>query len=150
MESNELNQELHDKAVQKIAEEQFTFPGSEFTPGVFHPTWVTYTNVPKRQMPVEHRWMGTLYPDIVIVDTARSNVPMVVAEVETKDSLTLEKAIQPKWKPDMDECSILYLFVPEGCARHAATMLLDYKVCFPTALYTYGFDDGGNLRLTPV
>jgi hypothetical protein len=94
--------------------------------------------------------MGELYPDIVIVDTARSNIPMVVAEVETKDGLTLEKAVQLKWKPDMDESSILYVFVPEGCARDTAIMLLDYKVCFPTALYTYGFDNGGNLRLTPV
>ena len=145
-----ITPELHDKAVQQIAEMMFTFPNAEFTPGVFHPSWVTYTNVPKRQMPVPHHWMDDLYPDIVIVDAERCNVPRVIAEVETEDTISLEKAIQPKWKPDMDECSILYVFVPEGCARRTAKMLLDYKVCFPTALYTYGFNEDGTVRVTPV
>ena len=86
----------------------------------------------------------------MIVDTARGNVPMIIAEVETRDSLNLKEAIQFKWRPDMDECSILYVFVPEGCGRDAAIMILDAKVIFPTALFTYGFDDAGNLRLTPV
>ena len=101
-------------------------------------------------MPVPHRWLDDLYPDIVIVDTERCNVPRVIAEVEAEDSISLEKAIQPKWKPDMDECSILYIFVPEGYARRTAKMLLDYKVCFPTALYTYGFHSDGTVRVTPV
>ena len=150
MVSNKASQELHDKAVMQIAELMFTFPNGEFTPGVFHPSWITHTNVPEQKMPVLHRWMGELYPDIVIVDTERANVPMVIAEVETKETLSLEQAIQPKWKPDMDECSMLYLFVPEGCARDAALMLLDFKVCFPTALYTYGTSDGQTIHVTPV
>ncbi len=159
MENSKKNQELHDRAVQKIAEWLFSFPGSEFTPGSFHPTWVTYTNVPKQLMPIPMSLgaitvgrftMGELYPDIVIVDSTRGNMPMVIAEVETKDTLTYEKAFTLKWKPDMDECARLYVFVPEGCGRDAAIMILDYKVRFPTALYTYGFDDAGNLRLTPV
>ena len=145
-----VTQEMHDKAVQHIAETTFNFPGGEFTPGVFHPNWVTYTNVPMQQMPVPHHWMEDLYPDVVIVDTERCNIPRVIAEVETEDTLSLENAIQGKWKPDMDECSLLYLFVPEGSARKAARMLLDYKLCFPTALYTYGFNDDGTVRVTPV
>lgn len=150
MKATKSQQELHDIAVQKIAEMQFTFPNGEFTPAVFHPTWVTCTNVPKKQMPVPHHWMEDLYPDIVIVDTARCNIPRIIAEVETQDDLTFEKAVQSKWKPDLDECSILYLFVPEGTARDAAGMLLDYRLCFPTAIYTYGFDEAGNVRITPV
>ncbi|MFC2031876.1 hypothetical protein ACFLUS_00655 [Chloroflexota bacterium] len=145
-----MSKELHDKAVQKIAEELFTFENSEFAPGVFYPTWVTYTNAPKRQMSVKHKWLDDLYPDIVIVDAARGNVPMVIAEVETMEAMTLEKAIQPKWRPDMDECPVLYIFVPEGSAREACIMTLDYKICYPSAWYTYAFDDEGNLRLTPV
>jgi len=145
-----ITKEMHDDAVLQIAEMMFSFPGGEFTPGVFHPGWVTYTNVPEKKMAVPHHWMDDLYPDIVIVDTERSNIPRVIAEVETEDSLGLEVAIQPKWKPDMDECSILYLFVPEGCARKTAKMLLDYKACFPTALYTFGFNDDGTIRVTPV
>ncbi|MBI2869039.1 MAG: hypothetical protein HYX96_04350 [Chloroflexi bacterium] len=143
-------QELHDIAVQKIAGDLFTFPGAEFTPGFFHPAWITYTNVPARQMPVEHKWEGKIYPDLVIADTARGNVPVVIGEVETRESLNLEESIQMKWRPDMDECAILYVFVPEGCGRDAAVMVLDARVIFPTALFTYGFDDAGNLRLTPV
>ena len=150
MAGNKSSQELHAEAVQKIAEELFTFPDSQVTPGVFHPTWVTYTNAPKQQMPIQHRWMGELHPDIVIVDTAQSNRPMLIAEVATKEDLTMEKALQARWKPDMDECSIFYVIVPEGCARQASNMILDTKLCYPTALFTYGFDDDGNLRLTPV
>ena len=147
---NDEVQVLHDRAVQQIAEDLFTFPNSEFTPGVFYPTWVTYTNIPKRQMPVLHKWEGEIYPDIVIVDTARGNVPMVIGEVETKDSLNFEEAVQCRWRPDTDECSILYVFVPEGCGCDTAVMILNTKVCFPTALFTYGFDNAGNLRLTPI
>ena len=142
--------ELHDNAIQAIVKELFTFPGSQVAPGMFRETWVTYTNVPKRQMPVDHQFLGEIYPDIVIADTAKCNLPRLIAEVETEDTLTLEKAIQAKWSPDTTVCGIFYLFVPEGCARKAAAMILNYKICFPTALFTYAFDKGEQLRLTPV
>ncbi len=150
MNSNQVSKELHDIAVTKIAQEMFTFPRSEFVPGTFHPTWVTYTNVPEHQMPVEHAWKGELYPDIVIVDTARGNMPRVIAEVETKEeALTVEEAVEKRWAPDLNECSNLYVFVPEGCAREVANLMLEFSVT-PNALFTYGFDNEGNLRLTPM
>ena len=145
-----ITQEMHDKAVQQIAEIMFSFPGSEFTPGLFHPSWKTFTNVPKRTMPVPHHWMDDLYPDIVIADIERCNIPRIIAEVATEEELSLEAGIQPKWKPDMDECSVLYIFIPEGTARKTAKMILDYKVFLPTALYTYGFNDDGMVRVTPM
>ncbi len=146
--SNQVNKELHDIAVVKIAQELFTFPRSEFVPGTFHPTWVTYTNVPEHQMPVEHRWLGEFYPDIVIVDTTRGNMPRVIAEVHTKETLTVE-AVWQKWVPDLSECANLYVFVPEGCAREVANLMLEFSVT-PNALFTYGFDEDGNLRVTPM
>ncbi|MBI2869978.1 MAG: hypothetical protein HYX96_09160 [Chloroflexi bacterium] len=145
-----ITPELHDRAVQKIAELMFTFPGQEFTPGVFHPSWVTFTNAPERKMPVKHRWMGDLYPDIVIADTEACNRPMVICEVATEDELAYEEGIQAKYKPDMDECSIFHLYVPEGSACAAADLILDYRYAIPTALYTYGFDEKGEIRVTPV
>lgn len=144
-----VKQALHDKAVAEIAKQQFTFADGEFVPGVFHPTWVTYTNVPRGRMPVQHRYLSELYPDIVVVDTARCNVARLIAEVETEDTLTLETLAQ-KWRPDQDECRSLYVFVPERCALRAADLILDYRIAFPTALFTYGFDEKGELRLTLV
>ena len=141
---------LHDRAVAEIVKELFTFPDSQIAPGMFRPTWATYTNVSTRQMPVMHQFLGEIHPDIVIVDTARCNLPRLIAEVETKESLTIEKAIQGKWIPDCTQCGIFYAFVPEGCALAAAEMIMDTKVCIPTALYTYAFDNEGKLRLTPV
>lgn len=142
-------EELHDIAVTQIARERFFFPESEFVPGVFHPTWATYTNVPQRQMALEHKWLGKLYPDIIIVDTAKSNAPKLVAEVETEETLTLETLAQ-KWKLYQDECRTLYVFVPEGCAQRIADLILEYRIAFPTALFTYGFADTGDIRITAV
>ena len=144
-----IRQELHDRAVAEIVKQQFAFPEGEFVPGVFHPTWAAYTNVPERRMPVEHKYLGKLYPDMVVVDTARCNMPRLVAEVETEDTLVLD-TLAKKWKPDQDECRTLYVFVPEGCALKAAALILEYRIALPTALFTYGFDQGGELRLTLV
>ena len=99
-------------------------------------------------MPVEHKWLGEFYPDIVIVDTARGNMPRVIAEVHTKETLTAE-AVGEKWASDLSECATLYIFVPEGCAREAANLMLTYSL-IARALFTYGFDEDGNLRVTPV
>ncbi|MBI2868547.1 MAG: hypothetical protein HYX96_01825 [Chloroflexi bacterium] len=142
-------QNLHDIAVARIAEMLFTYPNGEFTPGLFHPSWITYTNVPKKQLPVPHHWMGELYPDIVIADKDRANVPMIIAEVETAEDLTLEGCLQSRWKPDKDECGVLYTFVPEGYAAAAARLVVSYKFVFPTAIWTYGVNEKGEVRITP-
>ncbi len=146
-----LIEEKHDLAVSHIAREVFTFPGGELKPGVLRPTWRTYTNVPQRQMPIQHVWEGEFYPDIVIADTARCNTPMIVAEVEDEDSLT-EEVVVAKWRLDVGMCPIFYLFVPEGCAKKAANLCLDFRAVMhiPHGFYTYGFDKEWNFRLTPV
>lgn len=142
-----LGKELHDIAVARIAS-TFSFPRNEFFPGASYPTWKTYTNVPERKMPVEHKWKGLLYPDIVVADSVRSNVPMVNAEVETEDSLTMEQV--ENWKYLQDTCRTLYVFVPEGAAKRAVNLIFQYRNCMPTLLRTYGFDDLWNLRITCV
>ncbi len=145
------NQEKHDLAVRMIARELFTFNGGEIQPGIFHPTWVTYVNVPQQQMSIEHMWAGEIYPDIAIVDIAKGNTPRMAAEVETEETLELIETLD-KWKYVQDECKWFYVFVPEGCARKAAHLILKYRTAMsvPRALSTYALDDMWNLRLTPV
>ncbi len=142
-------QELHDRAIAGIIKQQFAFPNGEVVPGTFHPTWMAYSNSPKRQMPVQHRYMGDLYPDIVIADTARCNTPRLIAEVETEESLNLD-TMAKKWRPNQDECRALFIFVPEGHALRAADLILEYRIAFPSATFTYGFDEKGEVRLTLV
>jgi hypothetical protein len=143
---------LHDTAVSQIARSMFSFANGEVYPGLINPTWGTYTNVGGEQnMPVHHRWEGTLWPDIVMVDTARANSPRLIVEVETEDTIN-ETTLDRVWKLDMDECSIFYLFVPAGTATKTAELLLKFRgMCkIPRALYTYEFDDLYNVIVTPV
>lgn len=143
---------LHDSAVEQIARSMFSFANGEVYPGLVKPTWGTYTNVGgQKNMPVEHRWEHTLYPDIVVVDTARDNSPRLIVEVETEDTIT-EETLDRVWKLDMDECPIFYLFVPAGTATKTAELLLKFRgMCkIPRALYTYQFDELYNVVVTPV
>jgi len=143
---------LHDTAVLQIARSMFSFANGEVYPGHINPTWGTYTNVGGEQnMPVHHRWEGTLWPDIVMVDTARANSPRLIVEVETEETIN-ETTLDRVWKLDMDECPIFYLFVPAGTATKTAELLLKFRgMCkIPRALYTYEFDDLYNVVVTPV
>ncbi|MBB6627528.1 hypothetical protein H5V45_09350 [Nocardioides sp. KIGAM211] len=143
---------LHDTAVRQIARSMFSFANGEVYPGLINPTWGTYTNVAGEQnMPVHHRWEGTLWPDIVMVDTERANSPRLIVEVETEETIN-ETTLDRVWKLDMDECPIFYLFVPAGTATKAAELLLKFRgMCkIPRALYTYEFDDLYNVVVTPV
>jgi hypothetical protein len=143
---------LHDTAVSQIARSMFSFANGEVYPGLINPSWGTYTNVGGQQnMPVHHRWEGTLWPDIVMVDTARANSPRLIVEVETEETIN-ETTLDRVWKLDMDECPIFYLFVPAGTATKTAELLLKFRgMCkIPRALYTYEFDDLYNVIVTPV
>jgi hypothetical protein len=142
---------LHDSAVSQIARTMFSFANGEVYPGLINPTWGTYTNVGEKRMPVHHRWEGTLWPDIVMVDTAKDNSPRLIVEVETEDTIN-EVILDRVWKLDMDECPIFYLFVPAGTATKTAELLLKFRgMCkVPRALYTYEFDDLYNVVVTPV
>lgn len=144
-------QSLHDQAVQQIAAKMFHFSNGEIFPGNVNPTWATYTNAPRRTMPIEHRWEGTLWPDIVVVDTARANLPRLIVEVETEETIN-EQTLDKIWKLDTDESANFYLFVPRGFAYKASELLLKYRgMCkLPRALYTYEFDDMFQVQVTPV
>tara|TARA_Y100000310_G_C20409683_1_gene681326 strand:+ start:61 stop:522 length:462 start_codon:yes stop_codon:yes gene_type:complete len=144
-------QEMHNLVAKHIAEVRFKRPNNEFYAGHFFPTWKISTNVPVRQMPVEHRWMGVLYPDVVIVDTAKCNAPMVIAEVETAETL-IQATVDDKWFYDYDCCIWLHLYVPEGHAMKAAELCLEAstskRVLAPKGIRTYGLDDNGKIRIT--
>jgi hypothetical protein len=144
-------QSLHDQAVQQIAARMFHYANGEVFPGNMNPTWATYTNAPRKTLPLKHRWEGTLWPDILVVDTARSNLPRLIVEVETAETVT-EAVLDKKWKLDTDESANFYLFVPRGFAYQAAELLLKYRgMCkLPRALYTYEFDDLFQVQVTPV
>lgn len=144
-------QSLHDSAVQQIAAKMFHYANGEVYPGNVNPTWATYTNAPRKTLPIKHRWTGTLWPDIVLVDTARANLPRLIVEVETEDTIT-EETLDTKWKLDTDESANFYLFVPRGCAYAASELLLKFRgvTKLPRALYTYEFDDLYRVEVTPV
>ncbi|MDD9207223.1 hypothetical protein PU560_12210 [Georgenia sp. 10Sc9-8] len=151
MKHQSISEALHNSAVQQIAAGMFSFANGEVYPGHVNPTWATYTNAPERTMPVEHRWEGTLWPDIVVVDTAAANRPRLIVEVETEESIS-EETLDRKWKLDADESSIYYLFVPSGTAFKTAELLLKFRsVCkIPRLLYTYEFDELYRVHVTPV
>ena len=131
----------------------------EFVVGEQHPTWKTFANCPAKQMPVEHTGLsgssgGDLYPDIVIVNTTRCNLPLCIVEVETPETLTLETTW--KWCLDLLCCSILHLYVPEGYPLktvdlwYRGTCAIPPLAHLPKGIRTYAFDDKGEIRVTCV
>ena len=143
--------ELHDAVVEYLATERFSPPGGQFFPGGFYPSWRTYANSPVHQMPIPHRILGDIYPDVVIVDSERGNLPMVIIEVETEDSLNPE-TVCDKWLYDIECSNMLYLYVPEGTALKAAELCLEsnkmHMILVPKGIRTYGRNDDGTIRIT--
>jgi len=141
----------HDSAVQQIAAKMLSFVNGEVHPGNVNPSWGTYTNCPEKKISLTHRWEGILWPDIVMVDTTRSNLPRLVAEVETEDTIN-ETTLDRKWKVNQDECPIMYLFVPRGTGYQTSELLLKYRrVCkVPRAVFTYEFDPLYQVLITPI
>lgn len=141
----------HDSAVAQIARNLLSFQNGLVFPRGHHPTWATYTNAPARQVSLHHNWEGMLWPDIVVVDTARSNAPCLVAEVETSDTLN-ETVLDRVWKLDMDVCPNFYLFIPDGAAMETSELLMEFRTMtgLPRAMWTYSFDPLWRIILTPV
>jgi hypothetical protein len=144
-------QSVHDLAAHQIARTLLSWRNGEVYPGFENPGLATYVNVPVRRVPIQHNWEGELYPDIVVVDPARTMAPRLVAEVETEESIA-ELTLDKVWKLDMDVCPNFYLFVPTGSAEKAADLLLEFRTMtnLPRALYTYSFDALWRVQLTAV
>lgn len=104
--------ELHEKAVQAIAEARYRFPTAE------HPDFRTHINVPEVTMPVELDTGETLAPDIVVTETKRNEL-RIHAKVATSADVTLEEA-ERTWLPlSRVQDAAFYLYVPVGYGRLA-------------------------------
>ena len=105
--SPKSRQELHERAVQDIALARFEFPTPELA------GYRTFVNVPEVTLPVKDEDGNETKPDIVVVDTP-GNILKILAQVETGDSVTEERA-RDVWVPSSRlPDAAFYLFVPVG------------------------------------
>ena len=100
-------------AVRWIAEDRFPFPNEEF------PNYRTYVNVPEPSMAIEFGEAGgeRMFPDIVVVEYP-GNYPVIVAQVETRETLTRAQA-ERVWRRLQTAEAPLNLYVPAGLAGNA-------------------------------
>jgi len=98
--------------VNSIAADRFNFPNDE------HPSFRTYVNLPEPQMAVEVQGgADKLLPDIVVLDKPGGR-PKIVAQVESRETLTREQA-EYVWSQLQFADAPLLLYVPAGLASQA-------------------------------
>ena len=110
-EESRLDELTH--AVTQIAENRFPFPNAQF------PNYRTHVNVPRPTMALEFTDGGgeRLFPDIVVVEYP-GNYPVIVVQVETRETLTREQA-ERVWSRLQTAEAPLNIYVPAGLAAHA-------------------------------
>jgi len=119
-------EELHERAVQDIAQARFEFP----TPAL--PSYRTYVNVPEVTVTATSEAGEELKPDIVVVDTP-GNVLKILAQVETGETVTEESA-KDTWLPFSKlSGAAFYLYVPVGYGAAAK------RICKKLGVDVYGF-----------
>jgi hypothetical protein len=118
--------ELRQRAVQDVAKARFEFPTAELA------SYRTFVNVPEVTLPVQDAKGKEYTPDIVVVDTP-GNLLKIVAQVETGDLVTEERA-KEVWAP-LSKLGdpAFYLYVPVGHGGAAK------KICKKLGLRVYGF-----------
>jgi len=96
------------RTVQQLAEERFRFPSEEF------PGYRTHVNLPEPSMALEFGGGASekLFPDILVVEYP-GNYPVIVAQVETQETLTREQA-ERVWSRLETKQAPLDLYVPAG------------------------------------
>ncbi len=120
------HEELHERAVQDIAQARFEFPTPEFA------SYRTYVNVPEAMVLVTSEAGDELKPDIAVVDTP-GNVLKILAHVETGDTVTEESA-KESWLPFSElPGAAFYLYVPVGYGAAAK------RICKKLGIDVYGF-----------
>lgn len=104
-ESRRFDQE---RAVKALAETRFAFPTMD------HPDYRTHVNVPNPELALEFGGGGgeKVYPDILVVQYP-GNYPVMVAQVETGETVTREQA-KRVWKQLESEEAPLFIYVPSG------------------------------------
>ena len=119
-------EELHERAVQDIAQARFELPTPEL------PSYRTFVNVPEVTLPVTDEAGGESAPDIVVVDTP-GNILKMLAAVETADTVTEERA-KAVWQPAAKlPDAAFYLYVPVGYGAEAK------RICKRLDIDVYGF-----------
>ncbi|OGO53440.1 MAG: hypothetical protein A2148_11220 [Chloroflexi bacterium RBG_16_68_14] len=119
-------EELHLRAVQDIAKARFELPTPEL------PSYRAFVNVPQVTLPVKDEQGNELTPDIVVVDTP-GNILKMVAQVETGDTVTEERA-KSAWLPYCRLPDVaFYLYVPVGYGGAAK------RICRRLGIDVYGF-----------
>ncbi|MDA1148213.1 MAG: hypothetical protein O3A76_16570, partial [Chloroflexi bacterium] len=98
--------------VQQIAHDRFGFPNAE------NPDLRTYVNLPEPQMAIQVQGgIEKLLPDIVVLDRPGGR-PKLIAQVESKETITREQAAYVWARLEMKDAPLL-LYVPSGMAAIA-------------------------------
>jgi NAD-dependent dihydropyrimidine dehydrogenase PreA subunit len=98
--------------VNSIAADRFDYPNDE------NPTFRTYVNLPEPQLAIELQGGGEkLLPDIVVLDKPGGR-PKLVAQVESRETLSREQAEYVWSQLQLDDTPLL-LYVPAGLAAQA-------------------------------
>ncbi len=111
--SEEMRRYVLEQTVEDIARERYNFPNEQY------PDFRTHVNLPTPKLAVEFTQAGAekVFPDIVVVQHP-GNYPQMVAQVETKETLTREQA-EYVWSRLENEEAPLDLYVPAGMAQIA-------------------------------
>jgi NAD-dependent dihydropyrimidine dehydrogenase PreA subunit len=113
--SEESRQFEIEVVVRQLARDRFEYPNES------HPQYHTYTNLPTPTLALEFTAGGAstsqVFPDIVVVEQPR-NRPVIVAQVETRETVTREQA-ELVWAPLETGEAPLYIYVPSGLVRRA-------------------------------
>ncbi|MBM4416650.1 MAG: hypothetical protein FJ035_10560 [Chloroflexi bacterium] len=96
------------RAVAALAEDRFAFPSPQ------HPDYRTHVNLPTPQLALEFGGGGgeKVFPDILVVRYP-GNYPVMVAQVETRETVTREQATRV-WAQLETREAPLYIYVPAG------------------------------------
>ena len=101
--------------VRQLARDRFEYPNEAY------PDYRTYTNLPTPTLALEFTAGGAstsqVFPDIVVVEHPR-NRPVIVAQVETRETVTRQQA-ELVWAPLENGEAPLYIYVPSGLVRRA-------------------------------
>ncbi|HJM90212.1 MAG TPA: ferredoxin family protein [Dehalococcoidia bacterium] len=111
--SEEMRRHELTRAVQEIARTRFAYPNDD------NPGFQTHVNLPEPRMAVEFGGAGKdqAFPDILVVEYP-GNYPVMVAQVETRETLTREQAERVWKRLEMKEAP-LDVYVPAGLAAQA-------------------------------
>ena len=101
--------------VRELANERFAYPNAE------HPDYRTHVNLPAPTLALEFTAGGAstsqVFPDIIVTEHPR-NRPVIVAQVETRETVTRRQA-ELVWAPLESVEAPLYIYVPAGLAPRA-------------------------------